>query len=78
MPNLPSHRFFYVIIFCGGSSSSKRLLKFLVSKLLLKGETAPFKATFCLTISLHGQRATGKIQRNNGAPGYFLLNDFFA
>ena len=25
----------------------------------------PFKATFHLTISMRGQRATGKIQRNN-------------
>ena len=32
-----------------------------------------FKATFHLTISMRGERATGKIQRNKG---YFSLNDF--
>ena len=36
------------------------------------------KAFFHLTISMRGQRATGKIQRKNYHQGYFSLNDFYA
>ena len=43
-----------------------------ISKLLsADAEAGMFKATFHLTISMRGKRATGKIQRNNYRHGSF-------
>ena len=42
---------------------------------LMRPYRSLLKATFHLTISMRGERATGKIQKSEG---YFSLNDFYA